>query len=156
MKQLLKELEEERKKIWTVNKPEDVDLMRIRLGTRDQNFSICTYAIGETNGVVDFLYCIRITAQQESVDVKTLVAVTCNLLSLEVDRYRVSYNMLNAAKLVEKTVDVLKKKVKTNKEFIEVVEALMFYLGKLNYWLDLEMPWNELSIEYEKIKTNCK
>ena len=137
-------------------KPKDVDLMRKRLGARDQNFSICTYAIGETNGIVDVLHCIRITAQQESVDLKTLISFTCNLLTLGVFRHRVYYNMLNSAKLLEKSVDVLKKKVKTKSEFIEIIAALAIYLGKLNYWLDLEMPWNELAIEYHKAKANCK
>jgi len=154
MKQLLRMLEEERKKIWTVNKPKDIDRMRTRLGAKGQNYTINAYSVGDTNGICDFLHSMRITAKDETTDIKTLISATCNLLSFEGSRFARYYKLEDTTKLIEKTVDVLKKDVKTNKEFLEVIEALMSYLGKINYWLDLEMPWKELADEYEKLKEN--
>ena len=154
MKQLLKMLEEERKKIWTTNKPKDVERMRSRLGAKEQNYTITDYAVGGTNGIADFLHCMRLSAQDKDADVKTLILATCNLLSFEASSFVRYYNLEDTSKLMEKTVDVLKKDVKTHKDFLEVIEALMRYLGKLNYWIDLEMPWKELADEYEKLKAN--
>ena len=154
MKQLLKMLEEGRKKIWTINKPKDVERMRTRLGANGQNYTINDYSVGVTNAIVDFLHSMRVTAQDKAADVKTLILATCNLLSFEASGFTRYYNLEDTSKLMEKTVDVLKKDVKTHKDFLEVIEALMRYLGKLNYWLDLEVPWKELADEYERLKAN--
>jgi len=154
MKELLELLENERKKIWTVNKPKDVERMRTRIGAREQNYTINAYSVGDTNAIVDFLHSMRVTAQEENMDIKTLASAVCNLLSFEASRFTRYYNLEDTTKLFEKTVDVLKKEVKTAQEFLEVIEALMRYIGKLNYWLDLEIPWAELAVEYERLKAN--
>lgn len=152
MRDLLKEIQKETKKIW-INKPEDINLMLVRKGPRGYNFTVCDYAAGATNAIVYFFHCIRITLKkEETVDLKTLIALTCNLLNIEASRYRRYYNMRTSPELIEKVVDILRNKVKSVDEFSEILDTLTIYIGKLNYWLDLEVPWHELSVEYLKVK----
>lgn len=34
-------------------------------------------------------------------------------------------------------------------EFVEFLEELIFYVGRLNYWLDQSMPWYEIVQAYD-------
>lgn len=148
----LKELRELTKSVW-MSKPKDVGRVRGRLGARDQNFTIISYAESDTRAVVDFLHNMRMTAQQSGVNIPTLAAATINLISFEGSRYTRYYDMVDMPKAMDITVEALKE-VKTPEEFLAVVEAFDAYIGKVNYWLDLEIPWEELQREFARVRGN--
>ena len=41
--------------------------------------------------------------------------------------------------------------VNDEEEFIEFLEELTLYIGRLNYWLDQSMPWYEIVQAYESV-----
>lgn len=148
----LKELNKLTKSVW-MDKPTDVARVRGRLGARNQNFTIISYAESDTRAVVDFVHNMRVTAKQPGVDIPTLAAATINLISFEGSRYTRYYDMVDMPKAMDITVEALKN-VKTTEEFLAVIEAFDSYIGEVNYWLDLEIPWDELRHEFARVKGN--
>ena len=146
----LKQLRDLTKSVWMA-KPADVARVRGRLGTRAQNFTIISYAESDTRAVVDFLHNMRVTAKQDGAHIPTLAAATANLISFEGSRYSRYYDMIDIPKAMDLTVEALKD-VQTAGQFLELVEAFDAYIGKVNYWLDLEIPWEELRKEFTRVK----
>lgn len=152
MKDLLQELEEARKSIW-LTKPDEVERVRGRKGARGQNFSIMVYAEGDTRGVIDFLHSVRTTVKEENIDLKTMIAIAVNHLEFQANRFERYYDMVDLPGLMKKTSTGLKE-VKDKEEYLRLIEAFMLYIGKINYWLDLEIPWSELAERYESVKAS--
>jgi galactokinase len=149
--EIYNKLKENCEAIW-MEKPADVTRTRNRKGPRGQNFTIISYTESETRALVDSLYNMRVTANQENVDVLTLAKTTANLINFLGSRYTRYYNMVDTPQLFKETAEVLEKEVKTKEQFIKLLEPLTSYVGKLNYWYDYEIPWDELGDEFSKLK----
>ena len=144
------EIEAARKAVWH-SRPEEVRRVRGRKGARNQNFTIMAYSAADTRGVVDFLHSLRVTAKAGDADLQALAAITANYLEFQASRFERYYDMVELSALTRKTITGLKQ-AGTVGDFVEVLEAYTLYIGKLHFWLDLELPWATLAEEYERVK----
>jgi hypothetical protein len=133
----------ERKSI-LLEKPADMKLLKARLGARGQNLSVLIYAAADTGALVECLSSIRATALEESSDLPTLISLTRKAASFWGSRFKRYYHLETLHNLVNEAIAVLDE-VKTKEEFITLVQALASYVGKMNYWVDLEIPWGEIT-----------
>ncbi|MGI6096848.1 MAG: hypothetical protein ACOYBM_01840 [Dethiobacteria bacterium] len=143
---VISQLEAERKKIW-INKPDDIKLMRTRKGARDQNLSIVIYSANDTGVLVEGLGFIRALAKEDYTDLATLVANAKKIMQFYGSRYKRYYSFEVLPNLVNASVEALEE-VKTKNDFLRLLEALISYVGKLHYWIDLEIPWAKMTQGY--------
>ncbi len=68
------------------------------------------------------------------------------LLMLGFDQRQASvyYRLDGTTKLLKGAIAALKK-VRTRKGYQPLVSELLLYLGRLNCWIDLEIPWSRLA-----------
>lgn len=131
-------------------KPKDIERMRSRVGARGQNLSIVVYAMGDTSATVDVLYYLRLSIKAMGDNFKPFVDFACRYLESVASRAERYYLLFDLARITRKTIQHLEN-VQTAQEFLSLVEAYMLYVGKLNYWIDYEMPWDEKSRDFKPI-----
>jgi hypothetical protein len=145
---VIRSIRKERERIW-LHRSEDIGTLRKRIGSMKQNFTTIMYADTDTQSLVKYLYNLRETSKMKGVHLGTLKQAA--ILFLEFDRRRatVYYRLNITAKLLEKVIDAIKG-VKSIKTYQTLIGELLLYIGKLNYWIDLEIPWSKLAKAFEK------
>ncbi len=141
--EVIRAIRKERERIW-LRKPEDIGSLKRRIGARKQNFTTVMYADTDTQAMVKYLYNLRDASKIKGVDLPTLKRITEIMLGLDQRRAVIYYHLQKTAQLLEMTMDALKR-VRTVKGYQSLIGEVLLYIGKLNYWIDLEIPWSRLA-----------
>ncbi len=146
--QAIKSIRKERERIW-LHRSEDIGTMKKRIGSMKQNFTTVMYADTDTQSMVKYLYNLRETSKIKGAHLGTLKQAA--ILFLEFDRRRatVYYRLNITAKLLDKFIEALKQ-VKSAKTYQTLIGEFLLYIGKINYWIDLEIPWNRLAKAFKE------
>lgn len=147
LKNLIDKLELERQAIW-MDRPNDINLLKLRIGAHEQNLSIIIYAATDTAALVDYLASIRNTIINKKVDLETLANAVRISIEFWGSRYKRYFSMEVAPTLMAEAAQACKE-LKTIEELNTLVEAVKTYVCRLNYWIDLEIPWDYLTSVYE-------
>lgn len=135
-------LEKEFHQIWL---SEPAEVRRIKedkkiAGAFEQKGSILLYTTNETGGIVIYLYYLRSMAKTEEVDIKALRIVTANIVESKANQWRRYYSMDETPSLMEEAALALRV-VENKEDLLGIIDGLMLYLGKFNFWLDSTIPW---------------
>ena len=147
MSDLVQKVRQKREDIW-VDEPQEVrDAFLKSKGVGGSSFFPCLYGDFEIRGCHHVLYNLRHTMQNAEADFRTIKMLTQNflmafLLCLSWPKLHDSENFLRGISEELMTIE-------SGEEFIEFLEELMFYIGRLNYWVDQSMPWYEIVQAYE-------
>jgi len=136
-----------REEIW-VDEPQEVkDAFQTAKGSGDSEFFPCLYGDFEARACHHALYTLRQTLRNGDVDFKTIKLMTKNSLInyLPYLNWPKLYDSENFFKEVAEEVTA----VESTDEFIQLLEELTLYVGRLNFWIDQSMPWYELLQAYE-------
>lgn len=148
--EVIQKLDDLVKSVW-MEQPADVQRTRKRVGPRHSNLTIMTNAEGDLRATIDFIYISRITAKEAGVDFHTQALTMANLLEFYASRWTRYYYMEDMPKIMTEIAEALRE-AKSSEEFISLIEAYAVYVGKVNYWYDLNIPWAELCIEFARVK----
>lgn len=129
--------------IWN-NKPEDIEALKKRMGAKSQNLTPLIYAESDTRALVKCLSYLREISLTEDLDLNTLKTVTNIFLINDQSRALRYYRMEGYARFLEKSVEILKKS-NSIREYIEVIEETLIYIGRINFWIDEQIPWASLA-----------
>jgi len=93
------------------------------------------------------LLTLRTTLLGSDADLNTLKLIAKNLLDLYVSYFRMT-NMRDTTELLrEATREVQKSSSKA--ELQELLEELIRYTGRLHYWIEPMMPWDDIIPTFE-------
>jgi hypothetical protein len=137
-----------REAIW-LNEPADIARLRTRKGARNQGASAVLYAAMKLGQLVTFLNQLREVARQDGVDLGTMKAVTDPLLEFYGGTYAGFYQMTDTAAAVRQAQAALWE-VKTLEEYAALTGELSLYIGRMDYWVDLLIPWAKFGEVYEQ------
>lgn len=147
MTNLVEKVRNKREEIW-VHEPQEVtDAYLSARGSGDSSFFPCLYGDFEARACHHVLYTLRQTLRSGNADFKTIKRMTKNSL--------INYlPFLNWPKLYDsekffKEVAEELMTIESPDEFIQLLEELTLYVGRLNFWIDQSMPWYELVQAYE-------
>lgn len=145
---ILRDLDKRIEKIWNKPPPEIETLLEHR-GPYRQSFTMVIYAYFETSALASTLWILRQNAKT-SLQINTLATVTRSIL----DSHAISletYGLTDTAELLRNSSTTLAQ-VKKSKEYFMIIERLVVYLNRLGMagWLDLLIPWQDLSYAFEK------
>ncbi len=138
-----------REAIW-LNEPADIARLRTRKGARNQGASAVLYAAMKLGQLVTFLNHLRGVARQGGVDLGTVKAVTDPLLEFYANTYGGFYQMTDTAGMVRQAKAALLE-VKTLEEYAALTGELSLYIGRMDYWVDLLIPWAKFGEVYEQM-----
>ncbi len=139
-----------REAIWA-DEPADIARLRTRKGARKQGASAVIYAAMKLGQLVVFLNHLRETARQGGVDVKTMNRITDPLLEFYANQYGGFYQMTDTAEIVRQAKALLQE-VGTLEQYIALTGELSLYIGRMDYWVDLLIPWAKFGEVFEPMR----
>ncbi len=145
----LEEIRAARETIWSTE-PADIARLKNRKGARNQGASAVLYAAMKLGQLVVFLNHLREVARKGGVDLGTMKAILDPLIESYAGTYGGFYQMTDTAVIVRKGRAALSD-VKSLEEFIALTGELSLYIGRMDYWVDLLIPWAEFGEVYERI-----
>lgn len=144
-KSFIEKLRSAREEMWT-NKPREIaEALDKSKGFTDSwgsSFFPTLYAWEETVASRNTFLTLRTTMLESSADFNTLKLIAKNLLDLYVSYFRMT-NMRDTTELLrEATREVEKSSSKA--ELQELLDELIRYSGRLHYWIEPMMPWEDI------------
>lgn len=149
MQGLLEKITGAREAIW-LNEPADIVRLRTRKGARNQGASAVLYAAMKLGQLVTTLNHLRGVARKGGIDLGTMKAITDPLLEFYADTYGGFYRMTDTAEVVRLARAALQE-VKGLDEYVALTGELSLYVGRMDYWVDLLIPWARFGEAYERM-----
>jgi hypothetical protein len=137
-----------REAIW-LEEPADVGRLRTRKGARNQGASALLYAAMKLGQLVVFLNQLREVARQGGVDLETMQRITGPLLEFYAKQYGGFYQLIDTAAIVRQGGTALRD-ARTLDEYATLIGELSLYIGRMDYWVDLEIPWAQFGEVFEQ------
>lgn len=150
MQGLLERIKAAREAIW-LSEPADIARLKMRKGARNQGASAMLYAAMKLGQLVTFLNHMRGVARRSGVDLGTMKAITDPLLDFYADTYGGFYRMADTAEVV-RLAKAAMREVKTLDEYVALTGELSLYIGRMDYWVDLLIPWAKFGEAYEQMR----
>ncbi len=138
-----------RERIW-LDEPEDIARLRKVKGARGQGASAVLYAAMKLGQLVVSLNHLREVARHGNVDLDTMKAVADPLLESYAATYGGFYQMTDTASVVRRATMLLRN-VESLPEFAAVAGELSLYIGRMDYWVDLLIPWARFGEVFERL-----
>ncbi len=149
MGNIVEKVRKKREEIWMLEPQEVGDAFLSARGSGDSSFFPCLYGNFEARSCHHALYTIRQTMLSNEVDFKTIKLITKNYL-LNYLPY-LNWPRLYDSERFFKEIATELMGIGNEEEFIEFLEDLTLYIGRLNYWLDQSMPWYEIVQAYDSV-----
>ena len=147
--QFMKKLSEDLNKMWQ-NKPPDLDNLKKRTGNLDFHCSPIIEAEHEASMLCNELWGLREALKREENDKKTLTEITKILLGFSARRFDGYYKMPLTHRLLEDAINVCDQ-IETREELKELLEQLLLYFGRLDWWIHPLIPWYDISVTFERV-----
>jgi len=137
---------ESRKRIWNTEPHEVKKLLKIR--SYGQNCMVVLYAESETRQLVDFLYCLKVATKREKVELESIKEITKVLLEFYASKFNGWYQMSDTANLFKEIISAIDE-ITDKVNFNMLLEELLLYVGRLNFWIEVKIPWYAIIGIYE-------
>ena len=130
-----------REQIW-LDRPAELAAIRGRLGAMGQNLTTLCFADKDTHSIMKYLHTLR-DAAGEGVDLAALKALARMQLAFDKGRFERYYLAPGIAQVFEAAVTAIDQAADAD-QFRTAVAELLLYAMRLNFWVDLEIPWPKL------------
>lgn len=151
MEQALERIIAARQAIW-YDEPAEVRRLSHIKGARAQGASTVIFAATKLQTLITFLNHMRDVAKQGDVDLATMVAVTEPYLAFHAGVYGNFYQFADTAKVVRWAIEGLAE-VDTLEGYAVLTGELAIYLNRIDYWVDLKIPWAKFGQVFEQETT---
>jgi hypothetical protein len=148
MEKALDKIKAAREAIW-YEEPEEIERLTGRKATRNQGASTVLYAATKLATLLTFLNHVRGVAKGGAVDLGTMKAVTEPFLEFHAGVYGNFYQLADTAETVRLAVEALSQ-VTTLEEYAALMGELAIYLNRVDYWVDLKIPWAAFGQVFEQ------
>lgn len=146
----IEKLRSVRERIW-MDKPMEIaqalDKSRGYTDSWDSSFFPTLYAWEETVASRNALLTLRTVLMQPDTDLPTLIRIAKHLLDLYVSYFRMTNMRDTTELLLEATAEV--EKLTSRAALRELLEELIRYVGRLHYWIEPLMPWEDIIHSFE-------
>jgi hypothetical protein len=148
MQEAINKIRTARQAIWTEEPTETKRLPDIK-GAWDQGASTVLFAATKLATLITFLNHMRGMARQGEVNLETMKAVTEPYLEFHAGVYGNHYQFADTAQVVRLAKEALSQAT-TLEEYVTVIEEVAIYLNRIDYWVDLKIPWAEFGQTFEQ------
>lgn len=137
----LEEIKTGREQIW-LDRPAELAAIKGRLGAMGQNLTTLCFADKDTHSIMKYLHTLR-DAAGAGEDLGALKALARMQLTFDQGRFERYYLAPGIARVFGAAATATDLAADAE-EFRTVVGELLLYAMRLNYWVDLEIPWPKL------------
>jgi hypothetical protein len=148
MEETLAKIVAARKAIW-FEEPEEIARLPEIKAARDQGASTVLFAATKLATLITFLNHMRGVAKEGGLDLETLKAVTEPYLAFHAGVYGNFYQLSDTAKVVRWAQEAVTDAASLD-EYITAVGELAIYLNRIDYWVDLKIPWAAFGHAFER------
>jgi len=148
MEKALEKIRAAREAIW-FEEPGEVKRLSGRKAAWNQGASTVLYAATKLATLITFLNHVRGVAMAGGVDLATMKTITEPFLEFHAGVYGNFYQFADTAQVVRWAAEALSE-VTTLKDYAVLVGELAIYLNRVDYWVDLEIPWAEFGQVFEQ------
>ncbi|MCL7454922.1 MAG: hypothetical protein M8467_17945 [Anaerolineae bacterium] len=148
MHDALKEIQSAREAIW-LEEPLEVKQLSDRKAARGQAATTLLSATTKLATLITFLNHVRGVARQGGVDLGTMKAVTAPYLAFHANVLAGFYRLAETARIVRLAEGALAV-VDDLDGFATLLGELSIYLNRVDYWIDLRVPWAAFGRTFEK------
>jgi hypothetical protein len=139
MNDALQEIRAAREKIWH-QEPLEVQQLSSRKAARGQAASTVLYATTKLATLITFLNHVRGVAREGGVELATVKAVTVPYVRFHAGIIGGFYQLAETARVVRVAEQALADADSLD-EFAALVGEIAIYLNRIDYWIDLHIPW---------------
>ena len=139
MHDALQQIQAAREKIWH-EEPLEVKQLASRKAARGQAASTVLYATTKLATLITFLNHIRGVALDGGVELGTMKAVTVPYVRFHAGIIGGFYELAETARIVRLAEQALGDAERLD-EFASLLGELSIYLNRIDYWIDLHIPW---------------
>lgn len=150
MSQLIKEFEKYTSDAW-INRPLDIDRLLERNNDTGRNFSAIVYANGFFDNTTITAYTYYLMANEGSDDFQTIKKILAGFICDTGVSLKTDYHMYDSHTLLMRAACAIYD-IDNFKDLADLLKAVQCYLVRLFFWVDLCMPWNQLSSTYNEIR----
>ena len=129
--------------IW-LDRPTDVDRMVGRNYDTGKEFSVWAYSWGYLSNLGDLMYEYFQVGNAEEGDLATLKMLAARQCRRYAGNFEHSAHMSDCYTLLREAADGFEA-VSSHAEFAQLARTLQRYLMQLSFWVDIELPWAEVS-----------
>jgi hypothetical protein len=148
MEEALSRIRAAREAIWFEEPPEVARLRAIK-AARNQGASTVLYAATKLATLITFLNHVRSVATAGEVDLATMVRMTQPYLEFHAGSYGGFFQLADTAQTVRWAQEALPE-ISTLKDYADLMGELAIYLNRIDYWLDLRIPWARFGQVFEQ------
>lgn len=143
----LKRLEDERDRIWS-SEPEDLKKLKTVQGAYYHSAPIKLYAESETRECVDYLWYFRLLTRDSKQNFEHLKPVLAGMLEFKADKWIRYYKLERTPTLMRQAAAAVQD-LQSREEMVELLDALLQYINRFNFWLDSTIPWLTISSVFD-------
>lgn len=148
MHNAIEEIKAAHEAIWHDEPAEIARLVDIK-GAWDQGASTVLFAATKLATLITFLNHVRDVARTETVDLETMKAVTGPYLAFHAGVYGNFYRLADVSRTVRLAEEALATASSLD-EYVALIGELAIYLNRVDYWVDLHIPWAAFGDTFEE------
>jgi hypothetical protein len=137
-----------REAIW-FDEPAELKRLAEIKGAWDQGASTVLFAATKLATLITFLNHMRQLAREKDLDLATMKAVTEPYLAFHANVYGNFYQLADTARTVRWAKDALTG-VQSLEAYAALIGELAIYLNRVDYWVDLKIPWAAFGRAFEQ------
>lgn len=139
----IKKLEEERDRMWS-SEPDDLKKLKTIKGAYYQYSPNKLYAESETRECVDYLWNLRTLVRDPKQNFEHLKPVLSGMLEFKADKWIRWYKLEKTPALMRQAAGAVQD-LQSREEMVELLNWLLQYMNRFNFWLDTTIPWLAIS-----------
>lgn len=146
--ELVTTLHDATQSIW-LERPADIDRMVGRNYNTGKEFSVWAYSWGYLSNLGDLMYEYFQVGNAEEGDLTTLKFLAARQCRRYAESFEHSAHMSDCYTLLRSAAEGFET-VASHAEFAQLARTLQRYLMQLSFWVDIELPWAEVSTFIDK------
>jgi len=148
MQTALERIRTARQAIWT-EEPNEIKRLSSIKGAWDQGASTVLFAATKLATLITFLNHMRSVAKRGGVDLETMKVVTQPYLEFHASVLGNHYQFADTAQVVRWAAEAVSE-VNTLEDYATLIGELAIYLNRVDYWVDMKIPWAEFGRAFEQ------
>ena len=148
MRDAVEKMRSARQAIWT-EEPAEVKRLASIKGAWNQGASTVLFAATKLATLITFLNHMRGVARRGGVDLETMIQVTKPYLEFHASVFGNHYQFADTAQVVRWAAEAILE-ANTLEDYATLIGELAIYLNRVDYWVDLKIPWAEFGRTFEQ------
>ena len=148
MQTALEKIRTARQSIWT-EEPKEITRLPSIKGAWDQGASTVLFAATKLATLITFLNHMRGVARGREVNLETMKKVTQPYLEFHASVLGNHYQFADTAQVVRWAAEAVPD-VNSLEDYATLIGELAVYLNRVDYWVDLKIPWAEFGRVFEQ------